>query len=142
MQAEHFDRARDLLMAAQGQSPRDPLILQGIGDLHFHLHEDPEALKAYQQCLELDPRRVETRLALARLYERQTRTAEEKAEYGKVLEIDPENSNAHAGLGHLALQAGSLDLAVQELQSALSQNPNDLQANEDMALVRTSPGCV
>jgi tetratricopeptide (TPR) repeat protein len=140
IQAEHSDRARDLLMAAQDQTPHDPLILQGIGDLNFHLHEDQQALEAYQQCLALDPRRVESRLALARLYERLNRTAEEKTEYEKVLEIDPQNPNAHAGLGHLALQSGSLDLAAHELQSALSQNPNNLQANEDLALLELRQG--
>jgi tetratricopeptide (TPR) repeat protein len=140
IQAEHPDRARDLLMAAQDQTPHDPLILQGIGDLHFHLHEDQEALEAYQQCLQLDPRRVESRLALARLYERLNRAAEEKTEYERVLEIDPRNSSAHSGLGHLALQSGSLDLAAKELRSALSQNPNDLQANEDLALVKLRQG--
>ena len=140
IQAERFDRARDLLMAAQEQTPRDPSILQGIGDLHFRLHEDQEALEAYRQCLEFDPHRVESRLALARLYERLNRTSEEKAEYGKVLEFDSQNPDAHAGLGHLALQAGSLDLAAKELQFALLQNPNGLQANEDLALVKLRQG--
>jgi tetratricopeptide (TPR) repeat protein len=140
IQAQQFDRARDLLTAAQAQTPRDPLILQAVGDLHSSLHQDQQALQAYQQCLQIDPHRVETHLALARLFGRLNRTSEEKAEYETVLETDPQNPSAHAGLGHLALQSRSLDLADNELRAALSHSPNDLQSNEDLALVRMRQG--
>jgi tetratricopeptide (TPR) repeat protein len=133
--AQQFDRARDLLMAAQTQTPREPLILQGLGDLHSSQHEDQAALAAYRECLEIDPHRVESRLALARTLGRVNRIPEAKAEYAKVLEADPQNSSAHAGLGHLALESGALALAATELASALRLNPSNLQANEDLARV-------
>ena len=135
LQAQQFDRARELLALAEQQGTRDPHLLQAIADLHFRTHEDEEALKAYEQCLEVDPRSVEARLGLAHVYQRLHRTAEEKAEYAAVLAVDPQNSGAHAGLGHLALQAGSLDSAATELRAALVHNPNDPQANEDLAVV-------
>ena len=91
IQAQQIDRARDLLTAAQAQTPRDPLTFQAVGDLHSSLNQDQRALQAYQQCLQIDPHRVETHLALARLFGRLNRTSEEKAEYETVLETDAQN---------------------------------------------------
>jgi tetratricopeptide (TPR) repeat protein len=140
IQAQQFGRAKELLTSAQARTPRDPLILEAVGDLHSSLHEDQAAIEAYQRCLEVDPQSLEAHLALARLFRRLNRFSDEKMEYERTLAIDPQDPNAHAGLGHLALQSGSLDLAATELRSALSEIPNDLQANEDLALVEMRQG--
>jgi tetratricopeptide (TPR) repeat protein len=52
-----FDQAlADLLLAAKNLDREDPIVFEHIGDTYLKLHRVPDALKAWQKALALDPK--------------------------------------------------------------------------------------
>ena len=56
-------------------------------------------------------------------------------EFEDVLRADPNNANAHRGLGYAALRAGKLDTAAREFHWAASLNSQDPRVHYYSALL-------
>jgi len=94
------------------------------------------AVVALERARELEPEKGSIREALARAYYRSQRVAAARAEFEKVLELDPVNDYAHFGLGMCLLRAGDRDGARGHLKMATIMRPDD-EAYQD-ALRRAS----
>ena len=83
------------------------------------------AVVALERARELEPEKGSIREALARAYYRSQRVAAARAEFEKVLELDPVNDYAHFGLGMCLLRAGDRDGARGHLKMATIMRPDE-----------------
>jgi Flp pilus assembly protein TadD len=94
------------------------------------------AVVALERARELEPEKGSIREALARAYYRSQRINAARAEFEKVLELDPVNDYAHFGLGMCLLRSGDRDGARGHLKMATIMRPDE-EAYQD-ALRRAS----
>lgn len=135
IEAGLFARADNLLSDAVKQHPSDAALLQALGDLNGQRHQDGPALQAYQESLIIDPRRIDSRVGLARVDELMGKIADAQSEYEEGLRIDSTNATVNAGLGEIAFKDGRLIDATHYLQKALMRAPDNLEAGELLASV-------
>jgi Flp pilus assembly protein TadD len=94
------------------------------------------AVVALERARELEPDKGSIREALARAYYRTQRVDAARAEFEKVLELDPVNDYAHFGLGMCLLRTGDRAGARGHLKIATIMRPDE-EAYQD-ALRRAS----
>jgi Flp pilus assembly protein TadD len=94
------------------------------------------AVVALERARELEPEKGSIREALARAYYRSQRVDAARAEFEKVLELDPVNDYAHFGLGMCLLRSGDRHGARGHLKMATIMRPGE-EAYQD-ALRRAS----
>jgi Flp pilus assembly protein TadD len=83
------------------------------------------AIVALERARELEPDKGSIREALARAYFTSGRIALAKAEFEKLVELDPVNDYAHFGIGMCLLRSGERDLARGHLKIATMMRPDD-----------------
>jgi Flp pilus assembly protein TadD len=83
------------------------------------------AVVALERARDLEPEKGSIREALARAYFRSQRVDAARAEFEKVLELDPVNDYAHFGLGMCLLRKGDRAGARGHLKIATIMRPND-----------------
>ena len=84
----------------------------------------PEAIKAFEKALELNPKLAEAANNLGNLYFEQNLIEKAIEAFKKALAADPKYARAHNNLGIVYTKKGLLDLAVGEYQASLGVNPN------------------
>ncbi|HEY9609307.1 tetratricopeptide repeat protein [Allocoleopsis sp.] len=95
-----------------------------------------QAIAAFQQALRSNPNSVEAKLGLAQAYQKAGKDAEAWAAFQRVLEQDPNNKSALRAVGVLGGYRPEWQLpGIQALNTLLSQNPNDLEARAQRALL-------
>jgi len=83
------------------------------------------AIVALERARQLEPEKGSIREALARAYFRSQRVEAARAEFEKVLELDPVNDYAHFGLGLCLLRTGDRAGARRHLKLAVAMRPRD-----------------
>ena len=83
------------------------------------------AVVALERARDLEPEKGSIREALARAYFRTQRVEAARAEFEKVLELDPVNDYAHFGLGLCLLRTGDRAGARRHLKLAVAMRPRD-----------------
>ena len=95
-----------------------------------------QAIAAFQQALRSNPNSVEAKLGLAQAYQKAGKDAEAWAAFQRVLEQDPNNKSALRAVGVLGGYRPEWQLpGIEALNTLLSQNPNDLEARAQRALL-------
>ena len=83
------------------------------------------AIVALERARDLEPDKGSIREALARAYYRSQRVDQARAEFEKVLELDPVNDYAHFGLGLCLLRSGDRAGARGHLKIATIMRPDE-----------------
>src|SRR5437763_10820879 len=83
------------------------------------------AVVALERARDLEPEKGSIREALARAYFRTQRVEAARAEFEKVLELDPVNDYAHFGLGLCLLRSGDRAGARGHLKMATIMRPDE-----------------
>ena len=83
------------------------------------------AVVALERARDLEPEKGSIREALARAYFRSQRLEAARAEFEKVLELDPVNDYAHFGLGLCLLRSGDRAGARGHLKMATIMRPDE-----------------
>jgi Flp pilus assembly protein TadD len=83
------------------------------------------AVVALERARDLEPEKGSIREALARAYFRSRQVDAARAEFEKVLELDPVNDYAHFGLGMCLLRKGDRAGARGHLKMATIMRPHD-----------------
>ena len=95
-----------------------------------------DAIAAFQQALRSSPNSVEAKLGLAQAYQKAGKDAEAWAAYQRVLEQDPNNKPALKAVGVLGGYRPEWQVpGIEALNRLLDQNPNDLEARAQRALL-------
>ncbi|TVQ05434.1 MAG: hypothetical protein EA368_19220 [Leptolyngbya sp. DLM2.Bin27] len=111
-----------------------PQVSQGYSLLERGWVDD--AIAAFRAALVRQPNSIEARLGLALAYQRAGRDAEAWQAFQAVIEIAPENATALAALGELGGYRPEWQRdGIAALTQLLSQNPQDLNARSQRALL-------
>ena len=133
IRVRNFERADQILEAAVQQHGGDPMVWQALGDLRAQQRRSQDAVAAYRQCLKLDSRNVNARLALAELERTGGEIEASTQEVREVLRLAPDNAAANAQLARNAFDAGRTDDALLFARRCLAKDPDNLTANEVLA---------
>jgi Flp pilus assembly protein TadD len=136
----NFERAQEVLDSAMAAHSSDLDLRELQGDLERREGHAEEAAETYSRILALQPRRVNTRIALASVYEQLHQSDKAASELENAVRLDPHNAEAKAQLGHLAIEAGRQQAASDWTRQALALDPNNLTANEDRAVLLERSG--
>jgi Flp pilus assembly protein TadD len=136
----NYEQARTVLMVATAAHPNDPSFREALADLFAAQDQRQDAVKTYQESLQLNPGSISGRLGLARVDEEMGQPENAKSVLVEVLKLNPKNAEAEAQLGRLAFEAGHEAEASSLVQRALAHDPNNLLANEYRARLQLGAG--
>ncbi len=101
----------------------EPLYIDFIEGLMLLMQNRPlKALKLLEKVQEKNPNNIEVPLNIAKIYRLRKNYSKAEKQYIKALAIDEKHAPAHYGLGVCYLRMGKLELAFDELMSAVEFN--------------------
>ena len=83
-----------------------------------------QAVEQYRRALESEPRALDARVELGRLYFERGDLSAAQSQFEQAKRIAPEDRRAREGLGDVYYRMGRLPLAIREWQAALSIDPD------------------
>ncbi|MEY2480742.1 MAG: hypothetical protein QOI04_1669 [Verrucomicrobiota bacterium] len=108
----NWNGAAQTLRKALALAPADPNIVIAAGNLEIARGNTDRALELYRKAVDLDPVNPQARGFLAFNLAATKRFAEARAEFPRVVELNPAAPWAHAGLGLSYLLEGKFEEAV------------------------------
>jgi tetratricopeptide (TPR) repeat protein len=99
-----------------------------------------DALIYYKEAISVRPDLVRAHVKLAKLHEDRLEKELALAKYKEIVSVDPAYFVAHPTLGPLHNYINILDMVLQELDSNLKQNSNDIQSNLTLAKIYYAQG--
>jgi len=112
----NWNAAAQTVSKALALAPADPNILIAAGNLEVARGNMDRALELYRKAVDVDPVNPQARSFLAFHLAVMKRFAEARAEYPRVVELNPAAPWAHAGLGLAYLLENKFEEAVTEAQ--------------------------
>jgi len=113
----NWSAATQTVSKAMALAPADPNVLIAAANLETALGNTDRAIEIYRKAVELDPVNAQSRSFLAFGLANTKRFTEARAEYAKVIELNPSAPWAHAGLGLAYLLQNKFEEAAAEAQS-------------------------
>src|SRR5438067_10220265 len=98
-------------------APADPTMLIAAANLEAVIGNQDRAIEIYRKAVELDPVNAQSRSFLAFGLATTKQFAEARAEYARVVELNPSAPWAHAGLGLAYLLQNKFEEAANEAQA-------------------------
>jgi tetratricopeptide (TPR) repeat protein len=126
------DQARNL---ADEVLQKDPNHIEGHvlrGSILFAEGDRQGSLAALQRALELDPRRVETLMGIARYYQQTGDNAKAEETYRRALEINEGAVVAHLEYGRFNVGLNRLDSAERHFRRAVEVDPQNREAHRTL----------
>ena len=113
----NWSAATQTVSKAMALAPADPNMLIAAANLETALGNTDRAIEIYRKAVELDPVNAQSRSFLAFGLANTKRFAEARAEYARVIELNPSAPWAHAGLGLAYLLQNKFEEAANEAQA-------------------------
>ena len=110
------------------------LLRSDAGDRHFEQGSYEEAIAAYEEAIQLDPKSPSPRLSLGKVFAATERYDEASASVRVAVELDPADGEAQALLGQLELSQGRYVESLQALGAAVEAQPDAFRPAFDLAL--------
>ncbi|MEE8169412.1 MAG: tetratricopeptide repeat protein [Phycisphaerae bacterium] len=130
-----LDRHEDAIGALQQARPRDaanPAIPFCLGYCHELLRHPEDAVRCYQEALELCPGLKNAHERLAAIYLARDELKPAIMHYQRLAEWEPRQAEYFLALGHLMLRGGRFEEAVERFEHALALEPDNWAAHDDM----------
>jgi adenylate cyclase len=108
--------AAETLRKALALAPQDPTLLEWAGNLAGARGEMTQALDLSRRAVPLDPVNAQVRTFLASALLQLGQVEEARAEYARVVELNPSAPNSHAGVGLTYLLEGKFEEAAKAAQ--------------------------
>ncbi len=132
----NVDRAIESLKDATRLDAKYALAFAALGEAHWrkakvesNKRESELALESIREAIRLDPRLVEARVKLGRIYGETGQTREAIEEVLAALKVSPENAEAYRVLGVTYAAAGRFSEAEAAYKEAVKRKPNDWYGN-------------
>jgi TolB-like protein len=113
----NWSAATQTVSKAMALAPADPNVLIAAANLETSRGNTDRAIEIYRKAVELDPVNAQSRSFLAFGLANSKRFAEARAEYARVVELNPSAPWAHAGLGLSYLLQNKFEEAATEAQA-------------------------
>lgn len=137
---EQFDEAETLLQEAIRLSPNTAAFHHNLGAVYMGQKRLAFALKEMRKATKLDPKDVETQVAIAKLLSDMGKTDEALAEYRQVCLNAPDDWRSHLSLGNALLEQEKLDEAMPHLEKAAELKPREELAQLVLAMAYEKAG--
>ncbi|HEV3513819.1 MAG TPA: tetratricopeptide repeat protein [Candidatus Sulfotelmatobacter sp.] len=115
---QEYGQARDEFLRDAEVEPDLALDYNELGNVYWLMQDDKDAEKSYREALRRDPRLVDSRLGLAKIYQKQGKYALALPEVDGAVKIDPERPESHYVRGQVLLHLGRKEEARKELEAA------------------------
>lgn len=115
--------------------PDLPRVHSRLAEAYAATNRQERARSLYLQELRRDPGDIEALLDLGDLLIQMDRLGEASEKYRRVLEMEPDEPDAHFGLAEIAARQGSLDAAVTSLQVVLRLDARHMGVRRRLAEV-------
>ncbi len=116
--------ARDEFLKDAHIEPDLALNYDELGEVYWLMEDDKNAEASYHNALRLDPRLVNSRLGLAKIYQRQQNYPHALEELDAALKVDPARTDVRYVRGQVLLHLGRKAEAQKELDAAASPEEN------------------
>lgn len=129
-----MQEAIDLFQRALQFNPSSPVLLLQLGLAYEQVGNFEKAIETYRNGIDSDSTNAEflrKNLAHVLMYEGQIDLAEE--EYLKILETDPNDGEAHLGLGKICLKRQQYEKALEHLSKGEASLDNNLEVAYELA---------
>ncbi len=138
------DLARSIVDAISGQIGGRVEEAYNMARYHASVENWPMAIMTYKQVLEVDPGHLEAMLNLADIYLLSAVDSISQAEsiYNGLLSQNPQNSEALAGLGEIAIRRQQYENAKTYFEQAIAADPDNATAYAGLASAFNSMGMV
>ena len=131
------ERASKLLPRANGENNPNRF----IAEVALAAGDKTRAIRALEDLLKVDHSDIEAARQLVVLVEPLNDPARLEAAYKRIVDVDPFDGKAQAGLGRLALRRKDTSTAVRAFRSAVATNPADrASAHTDLAEALVAAG--
>jgi len=104
--------AAETLRKALALAPQDPTLLEWAGSLAFTRSQPQQGFDLSRRAVALDPVNAQARAILANSLSNAGNQEESRAEYGRVIELNPSAPNSYAALGMTYLLQGKFQQAA------------------------------
>jgi tetratricopeptide (TPR) repeat protein len=118
MGKQEYAQAREEFLKDAAIEPDVALNYEEIGNSYWLTEDDVNAEKNYRMALGKDPKRVNSMLGLAKIYQRREKYQAALAEADAALKVDPERTDAHYVRGQMLLHLGRNVEAKKEMTAA------------------------
>jgi tetratricopeptide (TPR) repeat protein len=118
MGKQEYALAREEFLRDAAIEPDVALNYEEIGNSYWLTQDDVNAEKNYREALRRDPRRVNSMLGLAKIYQRRQKYEAALAETDAALKVDPERTDAHYVRAQALLHLGRKVEAKKEMAAA------------------------
>jgi len=139
LKKQDYARARDEFLKDAAIEPDLALNYDELGDLYWLTQDDRNAEISYRKALSFDPRLLNSRLGLAKIYQRQEKYAPALREIDAAVKLDPARPDLHYVRGQLLLRLGRKAEAQEELQRAAQNSGNESSRPAAPKPVQTVP---
>lgn len=99
-----------------------------------------EALNAYRQAANIQPKEAEPHLSIGEILERGNRFAEAESEYKQALALDPRSSDAVVGLANIYMRGRRFPEAEEYLRKVVADEPNSGMVHIQLGRVLAAEG--
>src|SRR5664279_4165483 len=113
---------------------------RALATVDEHNHDFRSLIGDLRRVAELDPKDVETKVRLAKLYLLAGATDEALKTTNAAIELDPQNANNLALKAAILFRLKDTDGAIQTAQKALAIDPSNTDANVVLAVQKFSQG--
>lgn len=104
--------AGETLRKALALAPQDPTLLEWAASLAFTRSQAQQGLDLIRRAVALDPVNAQARAILANSLSNAGKQEESRAEYGRVIELNPSAPNSYAALGMTYVLQGKFEEAA------------------------------
>lgn len=109
--------------------PNNEAALKLVADFHSRHGRRAEAVKFWQQCLDMNPRQSDLYRNLGDVAIDNGEFEEAVAQFSKAIEIDPGADGIHDKIGHALVELGRYDEAIKELEQARLVSPESAKVH-------------
>ena len=141
--AQQWDLAQKYLRQAISTEPDNPnnsLLLSNIATMQRFQGQYAEAIRNYTMALDMTPQAVTLLLNRAALYTTIDSLSLAEADFKRVCDLDPTNTEARYSLGMLAVKKQDFKQAENYFNQIKRINPNSGLYNEGMGMVHKANG--
>ncbi len=117
-----------VLQELLAQNPNNYIGYYYLGRVYSEMDQMKEALRAYEQSVEVNSTFSPGVKAMALIYEYEGNLAQAIKSFREALRMEPDNIDVRNHLGQLLLESQKYDAALKEFEAVLEQDPHETNA--------------
>lgn len=139
-QSGQYQEAKSRLLELNNRVSDDPLVQLSLAELFFKTGEFQQALLYAQRSSKALPERIETHLLIAEIQDELDQPEKMIPELKRVLELDPQNQQAHLNLLYAYHYAGEYEFARKEAEWCLEHEIKTSFVYQTLAKIEIEQG--